>query len=134
MFFKPFWKTFFATLSQTNILPNRIEKIRGLVVESALKRIGGGGNGIDITSSQLVFQCRCLHPETIEQLWLLYQVLSLLSLSLVQDDYTTLVLLCRSVATFFQKIVAVLPLAHLMGVWHESKGFIISTHNVTPLR
>nr|CAB3262947.1 uncharacterized protein LOC100185627 [Phallusia mammillata] len=52
---------------------DRIEKIRGLVVEHALKRIGGGGNGIEITNSQLVFQCRCLHPETVEQVWLLYQ-------------------------------------------------------------
>ncbi|XP_076804370.1 uncharacterized protein LOC143448475 isoform X2 [Clavelina lepadiformis] len=52
---------------------DRIERIRGLVVESAQRRIGGGGTGVEITSSELVLQCRCLQSETVEQLWLLYQ-------------------------------------------------------------
>ncbi|XP_078481815.1 uncharacterized protein LOC100185627 [Ciona intestinalis] len=52
---------------------DRIEKIRGLVIETVQKRIGGGGTGVEIPASEIVFNCRCLYPETVEQLWLLYQ-------------------------------------------------------------
>lgn len=55
---------------------DRIERIRGLVVENAFKRIVNGSllsSSMDGTGSELVMQCRCLYPETVEQLWLWYQ-------------------------------------------------------------
>nr|XP_039254303.1 uncharacterized protein LOC120331298 [Styela clava] len=55
---------------------DRIERIRGLVVENAVKRIVNGSLSssiIDTVGSELVIQCRCLYPETVEQLWLWYQ-------------------------------------------------------------
>jgi len=57
---------------------DRVEKIRGLVVEGAMKRIIGGSSNknsveSDKGTSELVFQCRCMHSSTVEQLWLVYQ-------------------------------------------------------------
>lgn len=47
-------------------------------MENILKRIVSGfltaSNTMDSVGSELVMQCRCLYPETVEQLWLWYQV------------------------------------------------------------
>lgn len=56
-----------------------MERIRGLVVEKVTKRLAGGAASNHQTSveqicSEIIVMCRCLYPETVEQLWLWYQV------------------------------------------------------------